>query len=1067
MKIQKIYPLSPMQMGMLFHSLKDEYLHPYIEQTMFSIKGILHVPILEQSFNIIINRHDVLKTVFFYEKLDKIVQVVLKERKASLNYKNISHLSAEEKTSFIDNFKKENVEKGFDLSNDLLIRISLLEVGINDYLLIWEFHHIIMDGWCLKAIFDEFILIYHSIINKTTLDLSPSTPYDKYINWIQKQDKDEGLNFWKDYLKDYEQLTLLDSFQHQNTNNNYKLNEYEFVIDKTLTDQLYNISKNNNITVSTIINAIWGIILQKYNNTDDVVFGVVVSGRSPEIEGIDTMMGLCINTVPVRVKTWAGQSIIELLNEMQHFSTLAKSYEYLFLSELLSYSGFKSDSIDHVVIFQNIPLVNNFNENIKKEVNIFEINEYPKPAQTNYDLWFRIFPGQELKFIIKYNENRFDSFHIESIAKQIQKVTKLFCKDVNVKIDDLDMIPDEEKKQLLLDFNNTKVFYPKNINILDLLDLQVARNTKRKAVVFEEQSISYSELDLLSNNLANEILKRKKEGEIVAISLKPSLEMIVGIIGIIKAGFGFLPLDESFPKERVEFILKDSDCSLLLTQNQQINPIDFSGDIIHLDNDLNNSQNIKCKKSVEPDKILYAIYTSGSTGKPKGVKISHANLINYNNWFSSIIEPQKEDKYLITTSFAFDAIYTQLFASLLSGGELHVLPREVYLSTELLLKYISDNEISILKMTPSLFNLVINSESFNGDSFKSVRFLMLGGETINFNDVKKLKKKCENITVMNHYGPTETTIGSVATLISNQDLRENNHKCSIGKPIHNTQCYILDRNKRLSPIGGKGELCIGGEGVGLGYLNNQILTDIKFIQNPIEHSSLIYCTGDLARWQPNGTIDFLGRIDNQVKIRGFRIELGEIENQLSLFEKIKEAVVIVDENKNLVAYYVSEEKIEVSILRDYLKSKLTEYMVPSFYVYLKELPLTTNGKINRKALPSFKPTKEEGYLPARNNTEETLVEIWSDILQLDKNIISIDKSFFELGGDSIKIVLLNSIINKRLNWKLPISDLFKYTTISSLTKFMEDNVMFSKDLKEEADGEVMHMQGALNILNKN
>ena len=586
------------------------------------------------------------------------------------------------------------------------------------------------------------------------------------------------------------------------------------------------------------------------------------------------------------------------------------------------------------------------------------------------------------------------------------------------------------------EFNDTKADYPKDKNVIQLFEEQARKTPDAIAVVFQGNGISYRELSERSSDLAF-TLRAEAVSAITAIYVYPSIEMVVGIFGILKSGSAFLPLDPHHNPRRTEAILQDSCCTLLVTQPQLAGDLSFSGTTVVLEM---NEQKINRGQELTGGaaELLYVIYTSGSTGKPKGVKITHRNLVNYHTWFVRKTRLSANDKLLLSTSYAFDAIYTQFFSALLTGSELHVVPRETYLSPGGLIEYIDRHGITFLKFTPTLFGSIISAPEFENASFKSVRLLMLGGEAIHPADLSRIAATHPHIELMNHFGPTETTIGSVACSIDKKELPGFIKRPVIGKPVNNTRCYILGTDGELLPPGSKGELCISGDGVGLGYLNQEKLTSEKFIPNPFEEGERLYKTGDLARWTPQGDIEYLGRIDQQVKIRGYRVEPGEIEAQLSSYEQISRCIVALKEKEGrsfLVAYYTGMEA-EASALRAFLAERLPDYMVPSFYMRLDKMPLTPNGKIDRKALPGPEMTRDESYAAPSNETEETLARLWSEILRLPAEKISVEQSFFELGGDSLTantlILKIREIFGVTVSWPA----LFAHPTIRYLQRLI-------------------------------
>jgi amino acid adenylation domain-containing protein len=627
----------------------------------------------------------------------------------------------------------------------------------------------------------------------------------------------------------------------------------------------------------------------------------------------------------------------------------------------------------------------------------------------------------------------------------------------------------EEQEQLLYTFNNTGREYPKEKTLHQLFEEQVEISSGNTSIVYNDEILSYSGLNQKANRLAR-LLRNKgiKPDSIVGVLTTPSFELMTALLGVLKSGGGYMPIEPEYPEKRIKFLLMNSNTSILLTQRHLLHKIsfEFKGEIINLDDfpvyqeDSSNPDDLN-----RPDDLLHMLYTSGTTGKPKGVLISHQNLVNYITWFSSDIGITPGDKTLLNSSFAYDMCYSSLYSSVLSGGQLHILPVEMYQDPERMLNYIRDNKITFIKLIASHYSVVINSPSFVPGMFKTVRLVVSCGEPINVKDIEKTHRFCSDIKVMNHYGPSECTTGSITQFMdfNHFDLYKKNP--TIGKPIYNTQTYILDKNLNLLPVGVTGELCISGDGVSKGYSNQQELTREKFVANPYLPGKKMYRTGDFARWKPNGSIELLGRFDSQVKIKGFRIELNEIENRLLKHDKVKEAVVIPREvrqesnngndediNQYLCAYIVSDIQLEILELKEFLLKDLPAYMVPSFFLSVENLPLTPNGKIDRKALPD--PLEidlggKNGYVPPRNTVERKLVEIWEKVL--NRSSIGINENFFMIGGNSIKAIQIAARMKKE-GYQLELQKLFTYQTIKEMTPHVKRSGETNEGIKTGTHG---------------
>ncbi|QDY15881.1 non-ribosomal peptide synthetase [Clostridium botulinum] len=1031
LEIKNIYSLTPMQMGMLFHALKDKESSSYFEQSILTLKGEIDLNTFERSFNKVIERYDILRTVFVYENVDKPKQIVFKERKTKISYEDISQLSNESKESYIENFISKDKEKGFSLEKDLLIRMSILKVEKDKYEVVWSFHHILMDGWCLNIIMNDFFNIYSQLQEEKSIEIPKVTPYIEYIKWLEDRKKlnNEGEEYWRSYLSCYEDVAGIPISTKRHKEEKYELKELKFVINKEKTKKLERIVKTEQVTMNTIIQAVWGILLQRYNNIDDVVFGTVVSGRNADIEGIDRMVGLFINTIPVRIKTESGMSFVELIKEIQKSSLESSKYDYYPLAEIQSKTKLKNELINNIVVYENYYIDNssvNLNEKINKK---FIMENMKSREETNYDLNLIIGPSEELNIKLSYNKKIYDDYIIEKISKQLALIIDTIISNKNILVDEIEIIEEEEKNKILYEFNDTKVDYPKDKTIQELFEEQVEKTPNNIAVVFEDKKLTYRELNEKANSLGR-LLRDKgvKADSIVGIMVERSVEMIVGIMGILKSGGAYLPIDPSYPVERIEYMIEDAKIDILITSEEFINKVKFSKSIV----------NIKEKSILKKDNLdiinkssdlAYVIYTSGSTGRPKGVMVEHKSLINLCNYHNKKFNIKEEDKSTSYAEFSFDASVWEVFPYLIIGATIYIINENIKLDIIKLNKYYEKNNITI-----SFLPTPICQQFMEVDN-TSLRVILTGGDKLN-------NYKEKQISIINNYGPTEATV-----LTTSYNVKSKVNNIPIGKPMYNQRVYILN-NKKVAPIGVSGELCISGDGLARGYLNNPELTSEKFVDNPFEPGERMYRTGDLAKWLPDGNIEFLGRIDNQVKIRGFRIELEEIENRLLEYEGVKEAVVVAKEDKErskyLCAYIVSNNKIDRNELKNYLLKGLPEYMIPSYFIELEKIPLTSNGKIDRRALPE--PNRKMnigiGYEAAGNELEEKLVKIWSEILEV--NEIGINDNFFELDGNSLKAMMLVSKIYKELEVEVPLNDLFKAATIKELSKYIINKDIIDK-----------------------
>ncbi|AIG26684.1 non-ribosomal peptide synthase/polyketide synthase [Brevibacillus laterosporus] len=1038
--ISKIYPLSPMQEGMLFHSELQPDSPAYFEQNSIPLHGTLDLALLEQSLNAVLARYDVLRTVFVHQELKHPVQVVLQERKTTIQFEDISHLDVANQQSYLNSYKEKDKQEGFAIHKDVLLRLTVLKTGEDTYQLLVSFHHIIMDGWCFVLVLDELIRTYHSLLNNTAIQLHAVYPYSDYIEWLEKQDREDALSYWKNELLGYEQLATLPKWRSQKTRNYVQANHL-FHFDNETTLGLERLAKQHHTTLNNVFQSLWGILLGRYNGVDDVVFGAVVSGRNADIQGIEQIVGLFINTIPVRVQPFAELSFTELLQQVKERGTAASQFDYLSLAEIQAMSSLKQGLLDHLLVFENYPTPDKERASSHQQRLDFEFARMEVFEQTNYDFNVLVAPYDQLYVNFRYNEQIYAPQLVESIASHLTELARAVVSQPEMKLGNINILSEAEKHQILYEFNQTTADYPRHKTIHQLFEETVARIPDNTAVYFENEELTYRMLHERTNQLARTLRANGvTPNSIVGIMLDRSFEMIIGILGILKAGGAYLPLDPKHPQDRLEFTLEDSKAQILLTQSTYNGRVDFNGLVIEIDQpaayhtDSTNLEHVN--KATD---LAYVIYTSGSTGKPKGAMIEHTSVLNRLLWMQKAYPLTENDVILQKTPFTFDVSVWEMFWWAFVGAKVCFLIPEGEKDSSTIVNAIEHRRVTTMHFVPSMLHAFLEHVHLHVaeiERLASLRTVFASGEALQVAHVERFQSLLHNAyqtKLVNLYGPTEATVDVSVFECSVEEERMDT--VPIGKPIDNTQLYIVSKENQLQPVGVAGELCIGGVQVARGYLNRPELTIEKFVSNPYVNGERMYRTGDLARWMPDGNIEYLGRIDHQVKIRGFRIELGEIETQILAFGGIKETVVIASEDsqgeKYLCAYFVGTKEIDSAELRDFLANDLPSYFIPARFIQLEKMPLSPNGKIDRKALPKDEFIgKTTEYIAPRTKVEEKLVVIWQELLGISP--IGIHDDFFELGGHSLKATILASRLHKECDVQIALRDLFQYKTIESL-----------------------------------
>ncbi len=918
--IENFYPLSPMQQGILYHSLAAPKSGNYFEQFSWTLHGKLNITAFHSAWQHIVERHSILRTSFVWEGLKEPVQIVHRQVTLPWQEYNWQHLSPDEQQQKLEVFLQSDRSGGFQLTQPPLMRLTLVQLSDTSYNFTWSHHHLLLDGWSVALIFKEVLACYKAFNNGEDVYLETIRPYRDYIVWLQQQNLSVAETFWRETLKGFTTPTSLWADQRVGKSLTPPEDEYaeqKIQLSAVTTAALQSVAQQHQLTLNTLVQGAWALLLSCYSGQEDVVFGVVASGRPPTLAKAESMVGLFINTLPVRVKVSPKEFLLPWLQKIQTQILEARQYEYSPLVKVQGWSEVpKSFALfDNILVFENYPVDPSVQD---RDIN-FEIEDFHGFERTNYPVTLTVIPGKELLFKITYDDSDpFDT--ITRTLGHLQTLLEGMVTNPQQRLCNLSLLTSTERHQLLVEWNNTEVDYPQEQCIHQLFEAQVERTPDAVAVVFEDEQLTYWELNAKANQLAHYLQQLGVKSEVlVGICVERSLDMVIGLLAILKAGGAYIPLDPSYPQERLAFILKDAQVPVLLTQaslveampqhkakvvcldrNWQMNTYERlcqrDGDAARTPNVQQSKENL-CSE-LTPDNVVYVIYTSGSTGKPKGVQIPHSALSNF--LYSMRQRPglTQEDTLLAVTTYSFDIAALEIFLPIIVGGRLVIASREVSLDVTQLSAKLKDSKATIMQATPATWQMLLTEGWSGNDQLK----ILCGGEALPEYLANQLLHRCASL--WNMYGPTETTIWSAAS-----QVEKDSKVVAISHPITNTQFYILDQYSQLVPVGVAGELHIGGYGLARGYFNRPHLTAEKFIPNPFsKKAARLYKTGDLARYLPNGGIEYIGRIDHQVKVRGFRIELLEIEAVINQYPEVRESVVIAredsSEGKSLVAYLV-------------------------------------------------------------------------------------------------------------------------------------------------------------------
>jgi amino acid adenylation domain-containing protein len=1027
--IEAIYPLSPTQQGMLFHSLQSSEL--YFQQMTCRLQGDLRIPQWEEAWQRVVDQHPILRTAFVWDKGNQPLQIVCK--KVQLPWQHYDWQDAALPTAKrFETFLQLDRLQGLPLNQAPLMRFTLIQTAPNSYYLVWSYHHILIDGWSLSTIIQQVLACYEALCSGQQPLLAVARPYQDYINWLQKQDAEKAQEFWRDRLRGFTEPTSLRiECSAIDLTQPAQYCEQHLSLTAALTSQLQHFAKEYQLTINTIIQGAWALLLAQYSGTNDILFGATVAGRPPTLAGVESMVGLFINTLPVRVQVPTTGLLLDWLRSLQAQQVAQDAYGHSPLVDIQAESEIANGLplFTTIVVFENYPLHNSVTDQLQH----LGITEIRSLEQTNYPLTLVVLPGAELELKISYDNRRYDADDLRRVLSHLQTLLRQIVEQAMATIDQISLAT------LPVSLDSIDSSQSTSACIHQLFEQQASQHPQAVALIYEEQQFTYQQLNQQANQLAHHLRDLGIGSDmLVGIGLARSPELIVAILAVLKAGGAYVPLDPQYPPERLAFILADAQVALLLTSSDLPWP-SLEVPVVAIDTDWPTATPLHNLPLVNrPTDLAYVIYTSGSTGQPKGVLIPHANVCRLFSQTAHWFGFDHQDVWTMFHSCAFDFSVWEIWGALLHGGQLVVVPYWISRSPQDLYELLQRHRVTVLNQTPSAFQQLLAVEAHTPQTNNlALRWVIFGGEAL---DIASLRPWFERHgdrqpQLVNMYGITETTVHVTYRPLTIADL-DRAQGSVVGEPIPDLQLYVLDPAQRLQPIGVVGEIYVGGAGLAQGYLHRPELTAARFLANPfsVEPTARLYRTGDLARRLPNGDLEYKGRIDQQVKVRGFRIELGEIEAAINTHPGIGHSVVILREDipshQQLVAYVVAEAENISADLRHYLTNKLPEFMVPAAIIQLTTLPLTSNGKLDRTALPAPQARANASKMvQPRTDQEETMAKIWQAVLGLEQ--VSIHDNFFEMGGDSILSLQIVARANQAGMLLTP-QQLFEQPTIASL-----------------------------------
>ncbi|WP_416654204.1 amino acid adenylation domain-containing protein [Bacillus amyloliquefaciens] len=1038
-EIQDIYPLSFMQEGMLFHSLLDHDSRAYFEQAVFTISGQLDRERFQKSIDAVFERYDIFRTTFIHKNVAKPRQVVLKNRPSRVQFHDISHLDEKAQDIYAARFRKEDKDKGFDLQSDPLMRVSILKKAPERYVCIWSHHHIVMDGWCFGIVMKEFLMIYQSLGDGHFPSLEPVQPYGKYIKWLMKQDRKEAEIFWKTRLADLEQTA---SLPKKSAEPKGELEQAVFTISEEQTNELKNIAARAGATLNTVFQALWGILLQRVGRCDDAVFGSVVSGRPSDLAGVEKMVGLFINTIPVRVKS-GSISFLELVRDLQQETLQAESYSYYPLYDIQAQSPLKQALFDHIIVFENVPAQREI-ENVSQTGSFdFAVEDFTMEEVTNYGCSIKVIPGSSLYIRLNFDTGIYDRVFMKNIEKFLRHMIASVISDPKIGASEIALLDKCEARSILDAFNRTETVEPPAPTLHGLFTRGAGLSPDRPALRFPGGMLTYAELDQYTDRLAAQLRQKgvRKES-IIGVLAERSPEMVISVLAVLKADGAYVPLDPEYPEERLRYMLDDSGACLLLAQSGLSVP-GFSGETldVSLSALTGETETGAVSEEADADSLAYIIYTSGSTGTPKGVAVEHRQAAAFLSGMQGQFPLTEEDVIVLKSSFSFDASIWQLFWWTMSGASVYLLPSGWEKDPALMIEAFVSEKVTTAHFIPAMVNSFLDAlETEPAETRirlgKTLTRVFAGGEALSPLTAARFADLLPETVLIHGYGPTEATVDA-AFYVCDRKRDSGRTRLPIGKPVPGARLYVLDGGGTVQPAGVAGELYIAGTGVARGYLNRPELTEERFLDDPFYPGERMYQTGDIARWTEDGLVEWLGRSDGQVKVRGYRIEPGEIEAAIRRIDGIREAAVTARTDHGDTALYAYIEGRKSDDVRSELAARLPAYMMPAQFIEMTEWPVTPSGKLDRRALPAPNGAADrQAYTAPRNVTEVKLCALWEEVLK--NGPVGIWDHFFERGGHSLKATALVSRIAKEFGVQVPLQDIFARPTVEELASVIQD-----------------------------
>lgn len=1043
-------PVSFAQQRLWFLDQLDPGSASYNISRAVRLKGQLNLQALQEALNSIVARHESLRTNFTSID-DEPVQIIAPTREIEIQLLDLSGMPQGDRESEARRLASEAARRPFNLAQDHLLRAALYTLDDQDQVLLLVLHHIVSDGWSMGVLFRELETLYEAFSNSRPSPL-PHLPiqYGDFArwqrDWLHGEVLEEQVNFWKQQLAGAPAVLELSTDKPRPVVQTFNGAYHVSMVGKELTESLNELSRREGVTLFMTLLAAFQTMLHRYTDQQDIVVGTPIANRTRT--EIEDLIGLFVNTLVVRTDLSGNPSFLDLLGRVRDVALNAFAHQDLPFEKLVEELQPKR-SLGHMPLLQTLFALQNAPKSAWK-LDRLDLTEFPF-TKTTSKLDLSLYVGERPEGLIltfEYSTDLFDAVTIERMAANFQTLLEGIVVNPEQRISELPLLTKRERAQLLVEWNETEADYRDDTCIHELFEEQVERTPEEIALISGTAQLTYSEINSRANQLAHFLKARGIGPEVsVGVCIERSIEMVVGLLAILKAGGAYVALEPAHPTERISFMLRDSGARLLLTQQRLDKTLaSWGGESVYLDSEWPEITITPVENPANTASVAnsaYVLYTSGSTGQPKGVVSEHRASINRFAWMWRTYPFAEGEVCCQKTPLSFGDSIWEIFGPLLQGVPLVLIPDEVVKDPQLFIGALSTNRVTRLVLVPSLLRVILESGEDLAQQLDALRYCVCSGETLAVALAKSFREQIPHATLINLYGSSEVAADVMCYEVNNTD----GLACiPIGKPIANTNVFILDSNLQPVPLGVLGEIYIGGEGLARGYLNSAKLTAEKFVAHPFSSGSgsRLFRTGDIGRYLPDGNLEYHGRRDHQVKVRGYRIELREIEAQLAIHSQVHQAVVIASGNEpgdqQLVAYIVAAGEAPTdNELRAHLRRNLPDYMIPSAFVLLETLPLTSSGKVNRLALP--RPTGAQlatgrDFVAPRTDVEKQLASIWTEVLRRDR--VDVNDNFFEIGGHSLLATQVISRVRKRFQVEMPLRSMFESPTVASLAAVLED-----------------------------